>query len=497
MDSHLNAGVARTKLPFRDDMPSIPTQSSALPQKRKPEQLGLGAKRQRQSPLPDGKPQKALPPFNITKNVTTSSNFVSKDGRPFAEEYTNDQDKIAFIPSSGPVPPINSALSSRRNPGGTSSPNDELFSTLHPQTQTPLGTRVSQDVSNADHTQNTAQTQTTIVVPIHVKRKDDANDWHIPAPGNASGNKHVDKTDYFEDDEGLLEDWLNLACDKAVEEETYSIGSSQEADLINLTDIVVSAFKQTPPTSVLKDMDASSIVEVFDPSLQHSPPAPTNEHASTKPKQPETEEELLDADVDWDALMLQLPDPPRNLSISPQLPTQTVHIKTEPISPPPSNIPKPFARPPFPAPVRDKSPIIGVSHNTVLRTCFRVGQFISEGNRCHREKQDAIFELYARVKFSSRESNRRVQHFQFADIFKDQQPYPTGILEGWKTESLLEKHSAAFLHTGKNHGEAKMCRCMCRLKREKNELGWIVDVLSIEEANWNDVELVRAVVCRE
>ncbi|KAK3998303.1 hypothetical protein QBC44DRAFT_354194 [Cladorrhinum sp. PSN332] len=499
-------------VPFPDDLPINHTQSGVDPEKRKSEHLGPNAKRQRRSPRPDGKPQQALPHFNVTKNVTSSSGFAARDGRPFPKDIIGAHGKRAYVPSPSLAPSTNSTLRSHTNPPATRSQGHALsspcdlqdntsseHSNTFSQTRTLLGTEVTPNVPTSGHTQEIAQTQNTLVDPIHIKHEDDESNFYVSALGYASWHKRADNTDYFEDDDTLRpEDWLNLPCDKAMKEETYSVGSSDEEDMMHLADAVASALKQTPPTSVLKDMDASSPIEVFDPSLQHSPPVPSNEHAATKSKQPNTEEELLDEDVDWDAIMLQLPAAPKYPSLSPQLPTQAVPIKTEPTSPPPSNLPKPFARPPFPAPLRDKSPITGLSHNTVLRTCFRVGHFIGEGNRCHRHKQDAIFELYARVKFSSRENNQRVQHFQLADMFKDQQPYPTGILNGWKTGSLLEKHSAAFLRISNNNGEAKLCRCICRLKREKkNELGWVVDVLSIEEANWDDVRVMRGFVCPE
>ncbi|KAK4160042.1 hypothetical protein QBC43DRAFT_304108 [Cladorrhinum sp. PSN259] len=511
MDRYLEGVGDRNKLPFPDDFSVTNTQSTAVIEKRKHQELDHGSKRQRRSPQLDRNSQHNLPLFNVTKNVAPSSESAAKDNRPFPEESICNLAEQDCPSTTASTSPTNLTLGSSTNAPVTTSQGHgppsqgggcQEYLALNngfSQSQTLLSEAVADP--NLEHTQETLQTQDTLVDPVPIKRENEGSNWHISGPGHASWDKQADKIDYFEDDETLhFDDWLNLPSDKAIKEETYSVGSSDEEDMVHLADAVASTIKHTPPTSVLKEMDASSSIEIFDPKLQHSPPIPSSDLGSTKPKQVDTEEVLLDSDVDWDSIMLQLPVIPQNPSLSPQLPIHSLPIKAKPKDEPPRplSLPKPFARPPFPTPLRDKSPITGISRAMVFRTCFRAGHFIAEGNRCDRQKQDAIFELFARVTFSSRENGQRVQHFQFADMFKDQQPYPSGILNGWKTGSLLEKHSAAFLQIGSNNGEAKMCRCICRLKREKkNELGWVVDILSIEEANWDDVQVVRGVVCRE
>ena len=53
---------------------------------------------------------------------------------------------------------------------------------------------------------------------------------------------------------------------------------------------------------------------------------------------------------------------------------------------------KPFARPNFPSLVLDPSPVAGLSSQTYLRTCFRIGEMFKEGIRCATLGQDAVIE---------------------------------------------------------------------------------------------------------
>lgn len=279
----------------------------------------------------------------------------------------------------------------------------------------------------------------------------------------------------------------------------YSIASSDEEEMARLADIpLVAETLKIPSSSVIRGMDDNSSIEAFDPSLQRSPPSDATQ-AGRNPRgndHQHYEEDLLDYNVDWDEVMGSLPSCPRDPSLpsTKNAAARTQQTLTTPFTP----RMKPFARPRFPAPVNDKSPVTGISKSTVLRTCFRIGELLNEAKKCDNAQQEAIFEVYARVTYSSREGNTRVQHFQFTDLFKDQLPYPTGMLNGWKTGSLLDQQSAAFLDASRDRG--KMCRCICRInserKRSESDLGWVVVVLGIREVDWDEVELMRQIICR-
>ncbi|KAF2452882.1 hypothetical protein BDY21DRAFT_367435 [Lineolata rhizophorae] len=65
-------------------------------------------------------------------------------------------------------------------------------------------------------------------------------------------------------------------------------------------------------------------------------------------------------------------------------PTSTTHPSHTTTAPPAPPIPPPFARPPFPAPLRDRSPLVGATPRLVLRTCFRTGEAVRAGARAAR-----------------------------------------------------------------------------------------------------------------
>ena len=151
---------------------------------------------------------------------------------------------------------------------------------------------------------------------------------------------------------------------------------------------------------------------------------------------------------------------------------------------------KPFARPDYPALIRDRSPVHGLSTQMFLRTCFRIGEMIKEGARCNALRQDAIIELFARVTFSSREPNSSKQHIQFADLFHDRPPFPNGVLANFKSSGLAESESKVFIE---KEGEV-MARCLGRLKRDVRGECWGLNVLQIRPTDWEEVRWTKRVV---
>ncbi|KAK4111414.1 hypothetical protein N656DRAFT_676237, partial [Canariomyces notabilis] len=154
---------------------------------------------------------------------------------------------------------------------------------------------------------------------------------------------------------------------------------------------------------------------------------------------------------------------------------------------------KPGIRPNFPLPVPSKSPIPGLTSTTILRICFHINHFLTEASRCHRVSQDAIFEWYARVASSWREERpARIQLFRFADLYqpeRDEMQCLDGALTGWKPGGEIERDGL-----GMEKREMKMCRCVCRAKRDGGtHMGWTVQVHWIGEVSWDEVEKVRKV----
>ncbi|KAL8780068.1 MAG: hypothetical protein Q9213_006627 [Squamulea squamosa] len=155
--------------------------------------------------------------------------------------------------------------------------------------------------------------------------------------------------------------------------------------------------------------------------------------------------------------------------------------------------PIPFIHPVFPVPIRDRSPILGLSSKTVLRTCFRIGEALNAGSTALRTRTDAVIELYARVTSSERPAGSVKQLFQFADIFSpDKPPFLKGTYGLWKGVPLWDADSKVFLG---EKGKGKMCRVVGRIGREERSRGLEMTVLSVWEADWEDVGIVKGIYC--
>ena len=157
----------------------------------------------------------------------------------------------------------------------------------------------------------------------------------------------------------------------------------------------------------------------------------------------------------------------------------------------------PFVRPPFPNPVRDRSPILGLTNRTVLRICFRIGEGLNAAAVASRTNVDAIVELYARIVSSSREaSGGYKQHFQFGDLFTDKPPYLSGLYTLWKGVGLWDNDSKEL---GGEQGRGKMVRVLGRIKKKepRHEQGPAVEmiVLSIWEVDWEDIRVAKGIAC--
>jgi hypothetical protein len=289
----------------------------------------------------------------------------------------------------------------------------------------------------------------------------------------------------------------------------YALDESEEEDMVRLANQAeVCVESHMPPSSLADDWDQDSRYgDEYDPNLQHSslPSSSTTSNLQDNPTRnckptSNIQEDLLDDDVDWDAVFAitsSLPKDPSLVGSRTAVQQQTTQTRTET----PLEIPyltdveislAPFVRPAYPDKVRDRSPIPGLSSKTVLRTCFRIGEMISQASRCFHQQQEAVFELYARVTYSSRESLTRKQHFQFVDLFKDQRPYPSGTLVGWRLGSLLDRQSQVFVKTI----FPKLCWCLCKPKRDPlASTRWKFEIIGIRETNWTQIQYAKMIMC--
>ncbi|KAI0973286.1 hypothetical protein F4678DRAFT_477754 [Xylaria arbuscula] len=275
-----------------------------------------------------------------------------------------------------------------------------------------------------------------------------------------------------------------------------------EDDIIQLLALPPKSVKEThiPPSSVQAWDHGSQSAAEYDPTLKCSPPDPqeAGPNGTGTEQVPETwktnaSEDLLDEGVDWNKTLSA--DSCPNIDIT-RLVNMTVHA-TKPVNVRNySDEAQPlaaFSRPLFPEKVRDRPSVPGMSSDTLLRTCFRIGAMISQTVFCFNHQQNVVFELYARVTYSSRETLSRKQHFQFVDLFKDQQPYPAATLTNWRTDSQLDKDSSAFLNT---RSGPRLCWCMCKPMRDsKAAIGWTYTVFKIKEISWKQVRWAKRIIC--
>ena len=152
-----------------------------------------------------------------------------------------------------------------------------------------------------------------------------------------------------------------------------------------------------------------------------------------------------------------------------------------------------FARPNFPSTIRERSPVIGLSCNTFLRTCFKIGEMLNEGKRCNSFGQSATLELFARVVKSHREEGTTKQHFTFFDLWSEYPPHPHGILDNYRSSALVESESRAFVDAA-SRGEYLMARCIGRLLREpKNTSRWFLQIHNIRETDWEEIRWTKQI----
>ena len=179
---------------------------------------------------------------------------------------------------------------------------------------------------------------------------------------------------------------------------------------------------------------------------------------------------------------------PTTLLDLPQPPTDTPHL----ISFDTEGNPIPFIRPPFPPPLRDRSPITGLTTRMLLRTCFRIGDALNAAAAASRSNVDAIIELYARVVSSERVLESFKQHFQFTDLFTGgKPPFLAGTFGLWRGVGLWDVDSRVFLGDG---GRGKMARVMGRIKRDASGKRWEMSILSVWQVDWEDVGVAKGIV---
>ncbi|KAF7544460.1 hypothetical protein G7046_g9783 [Stylonectria norvegica] len=177
-----------------------------------------------------------------------------------------------------------------------------------------------------------------------------------------------------------------------------------------------------PPSSVIRCHERSSRSrDEFDADLQHSSPRPNAAITAIS-----VEDQLLDHDVDWELITEHGQAPPQSTCAITSQATHTLHdISSTRSQVTVANLqPKTLVE----ANAPDYSMI-----RMVLRpykTFFHIQGMLDTKSQIYRNQPEAIFELFARIIYSSRENFAHKQLFQFRDLFKETPPYLNGTLLG-------------------------------------------------------------------
>ena len=153
--------------------------------------------------------------------------------------------------------------------------------------------------------------------------------------------------------------------------------------------------------------------------------------------------------------------------------------------------PLPFVRQPFAKPVRDRPVIHALRSQSVLRTCFRIGEALNAACAALSSDMDSVIELYARVSSSTREPETYKQQFRFADLFTaDKPPFLIGVYMLWRGVDLWDRGSKVFLGEA---GKGRMARVVGRMRKEEGN--WVMNILCIWQVDWEEVGLAKGIVC--
>jgi hypothetical protein len=170
------------------------------------------------------------------------------------------------------------------------------------------------------------------------------------------------------------------------------------------------------PSSVVRALD-----DEYDSKLQFSSPHSNASRATiySSATIPSTDT------IDWDSIRQQVPTQHRGTHGNPHH-ESTASLKSVPAD---AFLPTPAASAPTPQP--QWTPVaINLNLYNPARTFFRIREIIECKAALSQRQPHAVYNLFARVLYSSRENLLRRQHFQLRDLLSDSPPYLSGALLG-------------------------------------------------------------------
>ena len=178
--------------------------------------------------------------------------------------------------------------------------------------------------------------------------------------------------------------------------------------------------------------------------------------------------------------------------------------------------PSPFLRSNLPQPVPTEAIIPSLVPHRRIPTLFRIAEVYRLLATFSPTFPPQRIELYATIVSSQRGYHTEAQEFTFADLFFPYRPpYLRGTYSDWHLCELFDEDSAPFLDAAERN---KLCRAIVRISKKSQNRNsrsrgssWLngprsgqgveheidtleVDILSIWEATWEDVEYVKGIV---
>ncbi|KAM7218080.1 hypothetical protein V8F06_006486 [Rhypophila decipiens] len=283
--------------------------------------------------------------------------------------------------------------------------------------------------------------------------------------------------------------------DSSGNETDYFYEDSLEEEMAQLVEPRIEVSHQFPPSSVVRDMDAGSDTEIFDPRLQRSPSSESKGPGEVKDLETFEGEDLLSSDVDWDGIFKSVPSPSDPMSQPLPVSNTTPGAGNKRLIGDPrtgssgrdvaiSKIRSTPSKPPFQTSAAYSLPGTPSRALRKMCTCFRMVELINEGRRRLHEQPPPTFEFFGWVSQSWREQDVKVQYFSFLDLYKKDNMFLPGTLSGWVTNGDLDKQSSVFL-SADSKPMGMLCRCVCKVQQEQRGLYLVLRF--IRPATWAEI----------
>lgn len=242
---------------------------------------------------------------------------------------------------------------------------------------------------------------------------------HLPGPSGLGEFEDIDIDKEFADFEEK-----DSGCSGA-DYDQYSLQDSDEEAMAKLLYAASAPEPLDPPSSIVRahDRDSRSADE-FDCKLQYSPPN------SGSPFKASQDEQTPEEEVDWEHILRQaVDDAEKDFEKLPHTASpRSTKVREE------RQKNGPLGRTVQTAtPLTQFATSTSVGGDMLLRpykTFFHLEELLNAKEQMFKNQPDAIFELFARVVYSSRENFYQKQYFQMGDLFKETPPYLPGVLLG-------------------------------------------------------------------